>query len=37
MAYTALRLSGLLLIGGAALLGAAIVQLSFKPVINQIF
>ena len=37
MAYTALRLSGLLLIGGAALLGAAIVILSFKPVINQIF
>ena len=37
MAYTALRLSGLLLIGGAALLGAAIVILSFKPVINQVF
>ena len=37
MADTALRLSGLLLIGGAALLGAAIVILSFKPVINQVF
>jgi hypothetical protein len=37
MDYTALRLSGLLLIGGAALLGVAIVILSFKPVINQVF
>ena len=36
MAHTALRVSGLLLIGGAALLGAAIVVLSFKPVINQV-
>lgn len=37
MTHTALRLSGLLLMGGAALLGAAIVRLSFEPVINQVF
>ncbi len=36
-AYTVLRLSGLLLIGGAAILGATIVILSFEPVINQVF
>lgn len=37
MTHMALRLSGLLLMGGAALLGIAIVMLSFKPVINQVF
>lgn len=37
MTHTALRLSGLLLLGGAALLGAAIVSLSFNPVMNQVF
>jgi hypothetical protein len=37
MAYTALRLSGLLLMGGATLLGVAIVILSFRPVINRVF
>ena len=37
MAYIALRLSGLVLIGGAILLGATIVILSFEPVINQVF
>jgi hypothetical protein len=37
MPIIALRLSGLLLVIGAALLGAAIVMLSFKPVINQLF
>ncbi len=37
MADTALRLSGLVLVGGATLLGVAIVILSFKPVINQVF
>jgi hypothetical protein len=35
--HTALRLSGLLLMGGAALLGVAIVWLSFSPVIDQVF
>jgi len=33
----ALRLSGLLLIGGAVLLGVAIVMLALNPVINQVF
>lgn len=33
----ALRLSGVPLMGGAALLGFAIVMLSFDPVINQLF
>jgi hypothetical protein len=37
MTQTALRLSGLLQIGGVALLGAAIVMLSLRPVINQVF
>lgn len=37
MTDTAIRVSGLLLIGGAALLGAAIVMLSLNPVINQVF
>ena len=37
MTHTAIRLSGLLFIGGTALLGAAIVMLSFRPVINQVF
>jgi hypothetical protein len=37
MIHTTLRLSGFLLAGGAALLGAAIVMLSFRPVINQVF
>jgi hypothetical protein len=37
MTHTALRVSGFLLMGGAALLGVAIVLLSLKPVINQMF
>ncbi len=37
MDETAIRLSGLLLIGGAGLLGLAIVMLSFSPVINRVF
>lgn len=37
MIHIALRLSGLLLMGGAALLGVTIVMLSFNPVINQVF
>lgn len=37
MTETALRLSGILLFGGAALLGVAIVMLSFNPVINEVF
>src|SRR5688572_19444249 len=37
MPHIALRLSGYLLVGGAALLGIAIVMLSFRPVINQVF
>lgn len=37
MLHTALRLSGLLLASGAALLGVAIIALSFNPVINQAF
>ncbi len=36
MTPTVLRLSGLLLLGGAAILGAAIVGLSFMPVINRV-
>lgn len=35
MANTAVRWSGLLLFAGAVLLGAAIVRLSFSPVMNQ--
>lgn len=37
MSHTAIRLSGLLLISGATLLAAAILRLSFKPVMDQIF
>lgn len=37
MTYTALRSSGLLLMGGSALLGVAIVWLSFNPGVNQVF
>lgn len=37
MTYTAIRLSGFGLMAGAALLGAAIVTLSFNPVMDQIF
>lgn len=37
MIHTALRFSGLLLTGGAALLGLGIIRLSFNPVINQVF
>lgn len=37
MINSALRLSGLLLMGGAALLGGTIMILSFNPVINQVF
>ncbi len=35
MVQTAVRLSGLLLIVGSALLGTAIVMISFNPVVNQ--
>lgn len=37
MTHISLRLSGLLLIAGAGLQGAAIVMLSFKPMENQVF
>ena len=37
MIQTGFRLSGLLLMGGAALLGVAIVMLSLNPVIGQVF
>lgn len=37
MTHTAIRLSGFGLMAGAALLGAAIVMLSFQPVMDQIF
>lgn len=37
MAMIAVRWGGLLLIAGAVLLGAAIVMVSFNPVVNQLF
>ncbi len=37
MSETAVRLGGWLLIGGASVLGAAIVKLSLRPVMNQPF
>jgi len=37
MTHTAIRLSGFVLMAGAALLGAAIVTLSFQPVMDQVF
>ncbi len=37
MTDSVIRLSGLPLIAGAVLLGAAIVRVSFNPVVNQSF